>query len=100
MNVKTHDIAKIKQIMVVLMRNPDGVWLRRLASEAKVPLTTVHRYLEGPILPFIDNMGIKTDKGFFGVRVIKLKPGILKQLEQGLTIEKLIKTRSIYQEIE
>ncbi len=94
-------MSKIKRIMRVLEANEGGVWLRKLSKDSRVPVATLHRYLDGILAPYINNMGARGENGqFFGLRVITLKPGILKQLNSGLTIEKLIKTRTIYQDIE
>ena len=70
------------KIFSVLQRYPDGIWYRRLAKESKVPLSTVHFYLEKYLDRFIENVGFKNPEGHYvGIRVVKLKKGTtLKQI--------------------
>ena len=46
MPAKGKDFNKVKRIMKVLLDNPDGIWLRKLSRDSKIPLSTVHYYLE------------------------------------------------------
>jgi len=99
-----YDFKKIKRIISVLLKNPEGIWLRKLSRDSKIPVSTVHYYLEGILRNFVDNIGAVDDEGkFFGVRVIKLKNGIFNQLSSGnfeKTLKKLLKTNEILSNIE
>ena len=92
-------MLKIKRIIKVLLAYPEGIWLRRLAKEASVPTTTAHRYIEGFFGPFVENVGAKNEKGhFFGVRIVRLKPGVRKRLEEGVQPEQLLQAASVWAE--
>lgn len=67
---KGPDEEKIKKILEVLKRNPQGLWIREIARQAKLSKTTVHRYLT----EFMDNEieEVVTVKGGL-VKFIKLK---------------------------
>jgi len=45
---KGFDERKIAMILDVLIKHPDGAWLRRVAEETKLSPTTVSSYVEGP----------------------------------------------------
>ncbi|QQG39555.1 MAG: hypothetical protein HYS81_04210 [Candidatus Aenigmatarchaeota archaeon] len=92
MGQKKYDSGKIKRAVAVLLEYPEGLWLRRLAGEAQIPLATLHRYVEGFLAPFVENVGAKNEKGhFFGVRVVRLKAGVRKRLLEGVALDKLLK---------
>jgi len=96
---QTPDFQKIKRIIRVLLANPDGIWLRKLSRESKLPLSTVHYYLEGSMANLVENIGARDEEGhFFGVRLIRLRNGILSQLNNGdldSSLRKIIKTNEI-----
>jgi len=101
---KGQDFNKIKRIMKVLLRNPDGIWLRKLSRDSKIPLSTVHYYLERYLNNMINNVGARDEEGkFFGVRVIKLRNGVFNQLSSGnfeSNLKKLLKTSEILSNFE
>lgn len=67
---------KVWTILQVLQQYPDGVWLRQLATEAKMPVSTVSYYIGRLFEPFVDSLGFRRPDGrYIGVRVIRLKPG-------------------------
>jgi len=96
---QTPDFQKIKRILRVLLPNPDGFWLRKLSRKSKLPLSTVHYYLEGSMANLVENIGARDEEGhFFGVRLIRLRNGILSQLNNGdldSSLRKIIKTNEI-----
>jgi hypothetical protein len=76
--------ARINKIISVLAANPDGIWLRQLASQTKIPPSSIHRYIEGELSDIVDSLGVKDDKGkYFGLRIIRLKPKIIEVIESG-----------------
>lgn len=92
MTPKDYDFGKIKKIIEALLENPDGLWLRKLSRESKVPLSTVHYYLEGVLSNIVENVGARDEEGkFFGVRVVRLKKGVFKKLSKGHSEKNLIK---------
>ncbi|RLJ02908.1 MAG: hypothetical protein DRP11_02325 [Candidatus Aenigmatarchaeota archaeon] len=95
-NNEKYDFQKIKALISVLRQYPDGIWLRRLSRESKIPLSTTHYYIENVLSSLIDNIGARDSEGnFFGIRLIKLKPGIKHQLDSGTSLQKIIKTHNI-----
>ena len=96
---KTPDFKKIKRMVRVLLANPDGIWLRKLSRESKLPLSTVHYYIEGIMANMVDNVGARDEDGhFFGIRLIRLKNGIFGQLCNGdldPTLRKILRANEI-----
>lgn len=93
------DLNKVENIIDTLRRFPQGIWLRKLSRESEMPPSTVKYYLDEIIDSFIDSQGARDDEGnFFGIRLIKLKDGIKKQLESGKSIEYLLRAKGILTE--
>lgn len=96
---KNYDFKKIKKIVEVLLKNPDGLWLRKLSRESGVPLSTVHYYLDSILGNVVENVGARDEEGkFFGVRIIRLKKGVFRKLsngDSGKNLIKLLKTTQI-----
>lgn len=70
-------VEKLMKIMSILQAYPDGVYLRMLSREAKLPLSTVHYYLEKYLESFVDSSGYtRPDGKAIGVRIIKLKKDV------------------------
>lgn len=100
---KTPDFQKIRRIISVLLANPEGIWLRKLSRESKMPLSTVHYYIEGTMANMVDSVGARDEDGrFFGIRLIKLKNGIFGQLSNGdmdSSLRKILKTNEILSDL-
>ena len=78
-------------IIGVLLRYPQGIWLRRLAQEAKIPPSTLHYHISNSLSQITQSSGAKgPDGNYFGIRVIKLKQGVLKRLERGESLENIL----------
>lgn len=78
-------------ILQVLQNYPDGVWLRQLSVESKLPVATVSYYIERIFGPFVDNVGFRRPDGkFIGLRVIRLKPG-----RRNVTVKDIINYQKI-----
>ena len=96
---KKYDFGKIKRIVDVLLENEDGIWLRKLSKESKIPVSTLHYYLESILSNIVDNIGARDESGkFFGIRVIKLKTGVFNNLIHNNSVEtlkKILKTTEI-----
>ncbi len=96
---KTPDYSKIKRIITVLLSNPDGIWLRKLSRDSKIPLSTVHYYLDGVMSNLVENIGARNEEGnFFGVRIIRLKSGVFNKLNDNnlnTTLRKILRTNEI-----
>jgi len=82
MDSQKHD--RISKIINVLAANPEGMWLRHLAQETKIPPASLHRYLEWDLPDIVDSLGVKDENGkYFGLRIIRLKPKIIEVIETG-----------------
>lgn len=93
------DQNKIGLIIGVLARNPDGIWLRRIAKESGITPTTVSHYIERAIKPLVEDTSLgSTEKPF--LRVIKLKPFVIERLEQGYTLDQIMRTLKLLRKIE
>jgi hypothetical protein len=76
--------ARITRIVSLLAANPDGLWLRQLSMQTKIPPASLHRYIENELFDIVDSLGVKDDKGkYFGLRIIRLKPKITEVIETG-----------------
>ena len=42
---KGPDENKVRKILEVLRKNPQGLWIREIARQSKLSTTTTHRYL-------------------------------------------------------
>ena len=68
------DPKKLERILEILRIYKDGTWLRNISSESGIAISTVFYYIDKFLSPFIDNIGVKNDNRYIGVRMIKLKP--------------------------
>lgn len=93
-----YDMKKITTIIGVLASHPDGLWLRRIAREAKLHHLTVARYADSILKPLIEDTSLGGPKPL--VRVIKLKPAILEKLAEGKDIQKIMKVLRTMGELE
>jgi predicted DNA-binding transcriptional regulator YafY len=74
---------RLNKIIKCLSAHPDGMWLRQLGAETKIPPATIHRYLERELKDVIENIGVKDGKGnYFGLRIIRLKPSVQSIVER------------------
>ena len=89
------DIRKASRIIKILYEYPDGLWLRRLARETRLPVSTVSYYVNNILKSALDNVGYTENGKYFGIRLVKLKPLVIKNLERGITIKKLIEIMKI-----
>ena len=72
------------------MNNPDGIWLRRIAEEAKIHHSTVTKYIDTLLKPLVEDVSLG-GSGKPLLRVIKLKPFVLERLQQGKSLDKIMK---------
>jgi hypothetical protein len=80
---KKKDIVKINKIIKILVKYPEGVWIRQISKESNLAVSTVHYYITQILDEIIDNIGVKDKKSrYFGIRIIKLKPKIRETIEK------------------
>lgn len=93
------NLDKVKTIIQTLRKFPDGIWLRKLSRQSNLAPSTVHYYIDNIIDSFVESRGARDEDGkFFGIRLIKLRDGIKKQLESGKSIKYLLKAKNILTE--
>jgi len=92
------DKNKIATILNVLLANPDGIWLRRIAEQAKLSPTTVSHYIGTVLKPLVDDTTLgNTEKPL--LRVIKLKPFVIERLQEGQDINQIMKVLNLMKKI-
>ncbi|MFH1630659.1 MAG: hypothetical protein ABIA21_00340 [Candidatus Aenigmatarchaeota archaeon] len=84
---------KIEAILTVLISNPDGLWLRRLAREAKISTTTVSKYVSGPLRSLLDEVPLGEGRPF--LRVVRLKSSVFDRFQQGQTLGEVLRIYSM-----
>ena len=87
---KGFDKHKVVKIIEVLARNPDGIWIRRIAGELKLSPTTVTKYIDTVLKPLVEDVSLG-GSGKPLLRVIRLKPFVLERLHEGKSIEQTMK---------
>ena len=87
---KGYDNRKIVKIMGVLIGNPDGIWLRKLAKESGMHPLTVSRYLEEVLKPIIDEVSLEGESKPI-IRVIKLKGFVIERINAGESIYEIMR---------
>ena len=84
------DSKKIIVLVSVLAQNTEGIWLRRLAREAKLSPATVNHYLNTALRPLVDDTSLGGE-GKVLLKVIKLKPFVIEKLSEGRSIDDILK---------
>ena len=84
------DRKKAENIVKVLARYPDGVWVRRIAEEAGLHPTTVTKYLEGVLGPLIEDISLAGKERPI-LRIVRLKTFVIERLQEGKTVEEIMK---------
>ncbi len=93
------DLDKLERLVNTLRKYPDGIWLRKISRESSLPVSTVHYYINEVIDSLVESKGAKDSEGrYFGIRLIKLREGVKKQLSSGKPLEYFLKTRNILTE--
>ncbi len=81
--VRTLDKLKLEKFLNVLVKHPEGLWVRKIAKETHISPSTVEYYLQHILSGIIDNIGVKDNKDrYFGLRIIKLKPKIIESIKK------------------
>ena len=84
------DDKKIAVIIGVLYNNPDGIWLRRIAREAKMDDHTVARYVNSVLRPLVEDVSLAGENKAM-LRVIRLKPFVIEKLAEGRNIQQILR---------
>jgi len=87
---KSFDKEKIAKIIGLLANNPDGLWIRQIARELNLSPTTVTKYVDTLLKPMVEDVSL----GGHGkplLRVIRLKPFVIERLQEGKSIDQIMK---------
>ena len=84
------DQKKAENIVKVLARHPDGIWVRRIAEEAALHPTTVTKYLEGILSPLVEDVSLAGRERPI-LRIVRLKTYVIERLQEGKTVEEIMK---------
>ncbi len=94
-----YNIQNILAITKVLIENPEGLWLRKIAKKANLHPNTVSNYLNTVLSPLVEDISLGDDEKPI-IRVIRLKPSIYKKIQEGTNINELLKFSQIIKNIE
>ncbi len=91
------DKNKINAILQVLVSNPEGIWLRRIAKETGLHPSTVTKYVDGILRPLVDDTTLGDKKPF--LRVIRLKAVVMEKIQEGKDIDQIMKFLEVVSKI-
>lgn len=81
--------------MAILASKPEGIWIRRMAKEAKVHPSTVSRYVAGPLKPFVETSALGSPDSRPLLIVVRLKPIVLQRLAEGASLADVMRLFSL-----
>lgn len=84
------DEKKITSIVSVLAMYPEGLWLRKLADETGLTHATVAKYVSGVLRSLVEEVSLGRGPKPL-LRVIKLKPTVLEELQKGKDMQQILK---------
>lgn len=88
---KGYNPKVIALLMGILASKPEGLWIRRLAKEAKIHPSTVSRYLASPLKPFVETSALGSPDSRPLLIVVRLKPIVLQRLAEGASLGNIMK---------
>jgi len=94
-----YNINNIVAIAKVLVENPDGLWLRKIAKKANLHPNTVSNYLNTILSPLVEDISLGDNEKPI-IRVIRLKPSVYKKIRDGANIIDILKFSQIIKNIE
>ncbi len=92
------DNKKIVLIVSLLARNPEGLWLRRLAKEAGLSPMTVSKYADTVLKPLIEDVSLGNE-GKSIIRVIRLKSLVIERLRDGKDLNQILKILAMMEKV-
>jgi len=79
----------MKKLLKVLVENPEGIWLSKLAKLAGVPKSTTAFYINNQLRDLIEEYTFGEERNI--IRVISLKQSVLEYLKQGKSLNQIIR---------
>ena len=89
-----YDINKVIAIANVLIKYPEGLWLRKIAKKANLHPNTVSNYINTVLSPLVEDIALGDEEKPI-IRVIRLKPSIYEKIQKGKSIRELIEYSQI-----
>ena len=90
---------KIARIFGVLAANPDGVWLRDLARQCKCTHATISRYIvNSSVSPLLIDQTVGNPEKP-ALRYIRLKPFVLERLQEGKSLDQIMRMLRVMESI-
>jgi DNA-binding IclR family transcriptional regulator len=83
------DQKKVENIVKVLVKYPEGIWVRKIAEEAALHPSTVTKYLEGILSPLIEDVSLAGRERPI-LRIVRLKTFVVERLQEGKTIQEIL----------
>lgn len=93
------DQEKLAKIIRVLAENPEGLWLRRIALKAGLHPTTVGNCVDRVLRPIVEDVSLGPDDKPI-MRVIRLKPFVLKRIEEGASLRQILQLSQVFKDVE
>lgn len=90
---------KVSGILRALIEHSEGIWIRAIARECKIDPKTVKYYIDGPLRPLVDDTSLGNSKKPH-MRVVRLKPYVLQQIEEGKDINQILKLAKLMNQLE
>ncbi|MBU5678393.1 MAG: hypothetical protein QXJ96_03605 [Candidatus Aenigmatarchaeota archaeon] len=88
------DINKTLLIANILLKYPEGLWIRKIAKKANLHPNTVSNYINTVLSPLVEDIALGDDEKPI-LRVIRLKPSIYEKIQKGKSIQELIEFSQI-----
>jgi hypothetical protein len=88
---KGYNSKTVAVLMGILASRQEGLWIRRLAKEAKLHPSTVSRYLAGPLRPFVETSALGSPGARPLLIVVRLKPVVLQRLAEGASLADIMR---------
>ena len=89
---------KIAALVSILARNPDGMWLRKLAKEAGMSPMTVSKYANTTLKPFLEDVSLASEKRSI-LRILRLKSFVIEKLREGKDLNQILKILALVEKI-
>ena len=86
---------KIALFIKTLYDNEDGLWIREISRRTGLAVSTVHHYIN-ILSPILDET-LLGEKPL--MRVVRLKPEIIERIDDGLTVDEILRTIEIVREV-
>jgi len=88
---KGYNPKLIASMVGILASHPEGLWIRRLAKEAKLHPSTVTRYIGGPLKSLVETSALGSPDSKPLLVVVRLKSLVFQRLAEGASLSDVIR---------